>query len=207
MILILAIILLITGLIPFYNWFILEMNIYYDISLPEIANSMFIHRLFGAVFIILILFYMSYHLVSDRNIVSSNPKGDVKSFINSISFTFLLSNRRQIGEGGIYHRSQKILFLLFIYSIGLIIISGLLLYLEEFLTEEAFKYSMDNGFLITHILAVIIIIILVIILIANIVRKWDGVALKCMLITGKVPLWYVKKNHKLWYEELMRQDK
>ena len=38
-------------------------------------------------------------------------------------------------------------------------------------------------------------------------RHHDGTTLKCSFFTGTLPLWYVKKHHKIWYLSLVKQEK
>jgi predicted oxidoreductase len=39
------------------------------------------------------------------------------------------------------------------------------------------------------------------------IRKHDMIALNCAFFTGKLPLWYVKKNNPIWYEHIMSERK
>ncbi len=50
--------------------------------------------------------------------------------------------------------------------------------------------------------AVVLVIFLSMYRILTLIRRHDAVASKCILATGRMPLWYVKKNHFLWYRQL-----
>jgi formate dehydrogenase gamma subunit len=199
---ILVLLLLITGGLPFYNWFTLEMTLY-NAELPELPYSLQMHSIIGVIFVFMTFYYLLTFLKrDDQNIITQEPGIDVRSFYNSFSYIIGLKKRKEVGEGEKYHRSQKILFLLFVYTIGLMIISGIILFILSLTTGELVEPSLDNGIFLTHILTMFIFIILTFFFIGLLLRKLDGVAIKSILVTGKVPLWYIKKNHKQWYFKL-----
>jgi len=53
-----------------------------------------------------------------------------------------------------------------------------------------------------HVCAGVLVIFLSLYRILTLIRRHDAVASKCILATGRMPLWYVKKNHFLWYRQL-----
>jgi hypothetical protein len=57
--------------------------------------------------------------------------------------------------------------------------------------------------LIAHVAAGVLVLLVVIHRIALVVRRHDKVAIRSVLATGSMPKWYVKKNHKVWYEEII----
>ena len=38
------------------------------------------------------------------------------------------------------------------------------------------------------------------------IRRHDKVAIRCIGFTGTMPEWYVKKNHRAWYEEMVGRE-
>ncbi|UCH88598.1 MAG: cytochrome b/b6 domain-containing protein [Thermoplasmata archaeon] len=197
-------ILLITGFIPFFNWVISSLYMY-DFSFTELPNSALWHKIQGISFVILVIIYIGLHSKTSDNIISKDFGSDVRSFNNNLMFNFGLVNRHKESKGDSSLQTQKILLILFIYSIGLLMISGIGIYLNSMLNDGTFNYSWESPIFITHILSAFIFLMLVIIFIASFIRKLDWIAIKSILFTGKVPLWYVKKYHRLWYEKILEE--
>jgi cytochrome b subunit of formate dehydrogenase len=197
--------LIITGGLPFFNWFILEMHIY-NLSVPELAYSSMLHSATGIIFIFTIIFYMFNHLKFNSNIISEKPYRDVKSFYNSLFYLIGITRKKEVSEGDLYLSSQKILFLLYVYSSGLIIMSGLTLLFSSITGTGGELQSFENGIFVTHILSVLMFILLALFQIGSILRNLDKVALKSILVNGKVPMWYMKKYHTLWYSKLLEGE-
>ncbi|UCH88608.1 MAG: cytochrome b/b6 domain-containing protein [Thermoplasmata archaeon] len=205
LLLIIVSLLIITGIIPFLNWFFLELNVY-EVSFSELPYSSELHQILGFIFVVIIIVYFGLYLKTSKNIVSDNPRKDIKSFNHSLIYLIGLSGRRDKYENDVTMGSQKILFILFLYVIGLVIISGLLLSPNaSLISGNELEPSFENGLFVTHILAISLFIILIIIFIGSIIRRLDLVAIKILLIDGKVPLWYIKKNHRLWYDEILSE--
>lgn len=206
MILIIIILLYVTGGMPFYNWFMEQMNVA-EVSISEIPFSLYFHQILGIIFTIVIIYYFSLLLKDkDREVVAESLGTDVRSYGQSVKLMLSFSRRKEVGEGERYLRSQRVLFILFIYTIGLIIMSGFGLAIESIMAGELVEESFENIIFVTHILSMVMFLVLTLIFIGPIIRRFDKVALKSILVNGKVPLWYLKKYHKIWYSEITGKD-
>ncbi len=129
----------------------------------------------------------------DKPIMPKMSYIELKAALYSLMFLVFLAKKQERGSGGKYLKSQKIIYAFTVYVLGLAAITGFL-YFAEILGEQM---------LIAHVAAGVLVLLVVIHRIALVVRRHDKVAIKSVLATGSMPKWYVKKNHKVWYEEIV----
>ncbi|MCK5560824.1 MAG: hypothetical protein KAJ51_09540, partial [Thermoplasmata archaeon] len=110
--------------------------------------------------------------------------------------------KREAQTGGErYNGRQRVVYLALVYTMGLSAISGVSMYI---IATEGFFLTM---FKLTHILANTLIILVFLFHLAINIRHHDSVALKCSFATGKLPVWYIRKNHKIWFIEIQKHEK
>lgn len=202
--------LLLTGLVLMREWAIHEFNIVGAGELPAIFNYLSeFHAYFGAAILALGLVHFLIHIrQKDRPIIPKNIFSDFKASIHTLFYVFHLASRGERGSAGKYKANQKMVYIGTIYAIALsgltalliiiiIVLAPFLGYLPTFI-EEVLK----DIPLLLHITAGVIILCLVLYRVLYLLRTHDAVSVKCILFTGKMPEWYVKKNHFQWYKQV-----
>jgi cytochrome b subunit of formate dehydrogenase len=187
--------LIITGLFLVRDWFVHEFHIYgaeMYVPTPDFASS--IH--FWAALAILIL--GAVHLIAhgpqrEKPILPKRSMYELKQAMYSLMFLVFLTKKQERGSGEKYLKSQRIIYAFTIYVIGLAAITGFLNYID----------LLGEYMLNSHIVAGVLLILVAVHRMALVIRRHDKVALRSVLSTGTMPMWYVRKNHKVWYEEIM----
>ena len=105
-----------------------------------------------------------------------------------------LARREGYGSERFYGR-QRIIYLALIYILGLTILTGLLYYMNILSSDLAMVHVIPAGLSIMVLFFHFLITI----------RKHDTIALNCAFITGKLPRWYARKNHPIWYKKVMTE--
>ncbi len=190
--------LIITGLFLVRDWFVHEFHIHGAenyVPTPDFANSIHLYAALG------ILVVGAIHLIAhggqkEKPILPNNSMNELKAAMYSLMYLVFLTKKQERGSGEKYLKSQRIIYAFTIYVLGLAAITG-------------FLYSMDllgEQMQIAHVIAGVLVILIAVHRMALIIRKRDKMALRSVLATGTMPEWYVKKNHKVWYEEMMGKE-
>jgi cytochrome b561 len=194
--------LLITTLPMFRDVIYHVLGIHGGLLFPTPENYFNNHLFFGFLLIGVSLIQVFIHASNkDKKILMHQPVRDFKAYAHSVFYLFFMSSREQAGGGEKYYGRQRMVYLAMIYGIGLISVSGLYLY---FMGTFGSIGSVLN---LTHVLIAGFIYIVLAYHVALIVRNHDWVAFKCSFFTGKLPLWYIKKKHKIWYREILESEK
>lgn len=193
--------LLITGLPLLRDVLYDFMGIYGGLLFETPVGFEFLHSIFGFILIIVGLMHIAIHL-GDKNkeLLTKNPAKDFKAFFHSLFYLFYLSRREVTSGGERYSGRQRIVYLALVYTIGLAAISGMVLFIFSPTNE------VSSIFTFTHVVAAIFIILILLFHLAINIRHHDITALKCSYISGKLPLWYIKKNHKIWYRKILKHE-
>lgn len=184
-----------TGLFMVRDWFIHEFHIYgaeMIIPTPDFTSDIHLYAAFGLLVVGLI------HLVAhagqkEKPILPKNTMNELKSAMYSLMFLVFLTRKQERGSGGKYKKSQRIIYAFTIYILGLGAITGFLLW-AGILKEQM---------IIVHIIAGTLVLLVGIHRLALVVRNHDKVAIRSIGFTGTMPKWYVKKNHRAWYLEIV----
>ena len=193
---ILVMALMISGLVPFLNDFVEEaLGSRGGYRLPEIGVSQ--HWNFAVLLLVLCLVHLLIHS-KNRDILSRFPKKDLRNSFHAVLYFFLMAKKPERGSGEKYRGNQKITYLAFAFTIGLLTISGFIMHLYPQILHDHF---MEDPIRLTHIFGALMMFIVVLWHFGIAIRKRDWTAMKAIFLTGKLPLWYVRKNHKIWYDE------
>ncbi len=187
--------LMITGLFLVRDWFVHEFHIHGAenyIPTPDFINSFHLYAAFG------LLVIGAIHLIvhggqKEKPILPKNSLVELKAALYSLMYLVFLTKKQERGSGEKYLKSQRIIYAFTVYVLGLAAITG-------FLNRSGL---FGEQILIVHITAGVLVILVGIHRTALIIRKRDKVALRSVLATGTMPEWYVKKNHRAWYEQLV----
>ncbi|MCK5397358.1 MAG: hypothetical protein KAJ33_03830 [Thermoplasmata archaeon] len=128
----------------------------------------------------------------ERPLLSKDTNIEFKAMVHSFLYMVFMASREEAGSAGKYRDNQRMFYLCTIYTIGLMGIT-ILIMLTGYLGELG---------LLMHIIAGLLLVFLVAMKFAYLIRKRDFVAIKCIMMTGKMPEWYVKKFHFRWYRNI-----
>lgn len=129
----------------------------------------------------------------DKELLPKNPAKEIKGVIHSFMYILFLAKRDEMGSHGKYKGHQRLSYIMLVYIIGTIGLSIILMQIE---------YIHEAGFLIHLALGVHLILIVLYRALLHL-RKRDTVHLKAYYLTGKLPEWYVRKYHYLWFRQLV----
>ncbi len=192
---ILVLTLSITGLFLVRDWFVHEFHIHgAEMIVPTPDFALDVHKLTAIGLLILGAIHLVAHAgQKEKPILPKKSFIELKAALYSLMFLVFLAKKQERGSGGKYLKSQKIIYAFTVYVLGLAAITGFL-YLGGILVEYL---------LIAHIVAGVLVLLVVVHRLALVIRRHDKVALRSVLATGTMPKWYVKKNHRVWYEEIV----
>ncbi len=190
--------LIFTGLFLVRDWFIHEFHIYGSenyVPTPVFASDLHLFAAFGIIVVGLI------HLVAhggqkEKPILPKNSMVELKSALYSLMYLVFLTKKQERGSGEKYLKSQRIIYAFTFYVLGLAAITGFLYYAD----------LLGQTMLISHIVAGVLVVLIGVHRTAFIIRKRDKMAVRSILFTGTMPRWYVKKNHRIWYEQIMGRE-
>jgi cytochrome b subunit of formate dehydrogenase len=183
----------ITGLLMWRDWFTHEFHIYgINYVFPSFEGMEDVHMYAGLALLAVGAAHLLMHLGQrDKPILPKNVGVDVAASVQAIFYIFHLSPKPERGAGEKYLRNQRMTYIATIYVIslcGLTAVPLLLDYVNE-MTE------------VMHIIAGLLLVFLAGYRILYLIRTHDRVAIRSIMATGTMPLWYVKKHHFLWYRQ------
>jgi cytochrome b subunit of formate dehydrogenase len=187
-----------TGLLLIRDWFIHEFHIYgAEMYIPTPSFTLTLHGYVAFGLLILGAIHLIVHVGQrEKHILPKHSSVELRHAIYSLMYLVFLTRKQERGSGEKYLRSQRIIYAFTIYVLGLGAITGFLNYTGV----------LGEPMHIAHITAGVLVILVVVHRIALIIRKRDKVALRSVLKTGTMPEWYVKKNHRAWYEDMVGSD-
>ncbi|MGG6432785.1 formate dehydrogenase subunit gamma [Anoxybacillus sp. D401a] len=161
--------------------------------------TLWVHYFFAATLLFFTTYHVVYHVIKKEFDIWPK-KGDVKgSYL--ILKAMLLKQKEPPSEK--YLPEQRIAYLYFVVSIGLVIVTGVIKVIKNIMGVQP-----TNGILFwgaqLHNLATVMVIFGVIMHLAAFIVKENRKLLPGMF-TGYVDEEYVKERHSLWYKELKRE--
>ena len=186
--------LLYTGLLLMRDWFIHEFHIHgVDPLLGTFEGTTEYHQYLGVAVLLVGLVHILLHIgQKEKHILPKNVGEDLGANIHNILYIFHMAPREERGAGEKYRRNQRMTYVALVYVVALSAITALILYLD----------LLGELSIVLHVLAGVLIIFISAYRIAYLIRTHDGVAIKSILATGRMPEWYAKKNHFLWYRSV-----
>lgn len=202
--LLLGIGLVLTAVPSFLNALLLEMHIF-NVSVPTPFDSTSTHKVLGAFLVFISLFHMLYHsLTSDRQILSRSPFRDFKEFLHSLLFMIGLARKDTYLADEKHTSLLKVTYISLVYCGGLSLATGIMLVLDSPAPDG--KY-MENGILLTHVITSIMIFFIVLYHIIITLRKKNWIGMNAIFLNRPVPVWYIKRYHRNWYDDLVHEGK
>lgn len=183
----------ISGLFLMRDWLFSSFGVYGDVYIPTLPGSKTIHLCSGGTLVVISLIHILIHLRSkDRSLLPVNTMRDFKSFLHSGMYLIGLSRKEERGTLGKFNGRQRITYICLAYIMGLAMITGFLYYFEILGASLGLVHIIPGGLTFMVVLFQFLMMI----------RNHDGIRLKATFFTGKLPLWYIRRNKPLWYEEL-----
>ena len=189
----------ISGLFLMRDWLFLNFGVYGDKFIPTPEGIQDIHIWFGYVFAVLGLFHVIIHIFSNKkDILSKQTLLDFKGFLHSGMYLIGFARREEYrNTEGRFTGRQRIIYISLVYILGLTTITGLLYYLN----------FLPSGLSMVHVVPAGLSIMVLLFHFLITLRKHDSIALKATFFARKLPNWYVRKNHPIWYKELISKRK
>lgn len=184
----------VSGLFLFRDWLFGTFGIYGEVIIQSPAEIQNIHTWFGFFLGIAGLIHILIHLyLKNKDILPKQAFKDFKSFLHSGLYLVGFARREDFGVGRFFGR-QKITYTALVYILGLTFFTGFLRYTNLISEDLSFVHVVPGGLsfmvLLFHFLITI--------------RKHDFISLNCAFFSGKLPRWYIKKNHPLWYKDIVK---
>lgn len=171
--------------------------------IPEIADAGLFHQYFAIGLAIFGLVHILMHIrKKEKPIIPKNFSKSWKDVLYSLSYVFFLAKRDERGRSGKYKNIVKMTYLAAIYIIGLAGITGMLSYFGTISTSESIFGILSESTALIHMGTGLIVVLLALFWTGFMIRKMDGVGLRCALLTGTMPIWYVRKNYYNWYKSM-----
>lgn len=193
--------LIITGLgqMPLYGRYLLVQP-FGTKWLTSYEITLWVHYIFAAILIFIVFYHIVYHFMrKEFHIIPK--KGDVKASYEIIKAMIL---RKHEPPSEKYLPEQRLAYAFFAFSIGLVIITGIIKVIKNIPGVQA-----SNGILLwgaqLHNLAMVLIIIGIVMHLGAFLVKANRKMLPGMF-TGFVDKEYVKDRHSLWYKELKKEN-
>ncbi len=182
-----------TGLLLTRDWFIHEFHIHgVDKLVPVFDWVVDYHWYFGVAVLVVGLVHILIHArQKEKHILPRNVGWDLRASIHNILWIFHMVSREERGASHKYKGNQRMTYVATVYVLCLSAITALLVWLD----------LLGELGLLMHVIAGVLVMFMAAYRILHIIRKHDGVAIKSIYATGKVPDWWAKKNHYLWYRK------
>lgn len=186
----------VSGLFLLRDWLFLNFGVYGNKLIPTPIDTQNIHIWFGLLFTTIGLIHISAHIFSKKkDILPKKTLRDFKAFLHSGMYLIGLARREDYESSSIFYGRQRITYLALVYILGLTVLTGLFNYLN----------ILSNDLILVHIIPAGLGIMVLLFQFLITIRKHDITSLKCAFISGKLPRWYVKKNHPIWYKKIMAE--
>lgn len=184
--------LVVSGLFLIRDWFFLNFGIFGAKFIETPEGTQNIHIWFGFALAFLGLFHLAIHIFSKKkDILPKQTLRDFKGFLHSVIYLLGLARREEYGSER-FNGRQKIVYIALVYILGLTIFTGLLYYSD----------ILSKGISLIHIIPAGLSILVLVFQFLITIRKHDIIALNSAFISGKLPIWYIRKNHPIWYKRL-----
>jgi len=176
------------------DWFFHHFKIYGVIEFVHAPSWLpTLHGWMGLVVLVLGLLHILMHVSQrEKKMLTTSTVADIRATLHTLLFLFWMASREERGDQGKYRGNQRVAYIATIYTLGLSGLTGLFVWLG---------WLGEIG-VILHVIAGALVGLLAAYRVAYLVRKRDGTAAKCVLATGTMPEWYVRKNHPRWYREV-----
>jgi len=178
------------------DWLYATFGVYGKVYIPTPFGHdvmVYIHIAAGFAFIVLGLEHLIRYLrAKEKPLYPYKTGKDFGDFLHSGLYLLFMAQREVNGRQGKYNGRQRITYLAFVYIAGLACVTGLLYLFGVLPHSLGFVHVLPGGLAFMVVLFQFLMIL----------KNHDVVSAKAMFVSGKFPVWYIRKNKPLWYEEL-----
>jgi cytochrome b561 len=185
-----------SGILLMRDWFLRTFNIFGgDLWFPTFDGAMELHVISGIAILILGLVHIILHLKQkDKPILPKNVASEFQATFEAAMWATWISRQKDRGSSDKWKADQRLTYLATFYTLGLSAITAV------------FIFTIGEAGSAVHVVSGTLVALLSAFRILYLIRTWDGIALKCILSTGTMPLWYIEKYHYNWYLQLKGAD-
>ena len=197
--------LIFTGAITLINKIIDYINLF-ELTIPQVPYRESLHVIFGFFLLFGALFVIFTRTIDLKEIMFGKFIRSFGGFFRSILYIIGFDKRLESGDIKKFYAYQRMSFVLIGFALWILILSGIVLFINAS-PDSSINQTFIGSVRMLHMIGALLIILLMLYHIVIIIRRFDRLAVRCMFIDGKLPLWYVKKNHHLWYQELLEMER
>jgi hypothetical protein len=147
----------------------------------------------GLLLLVLGLVHVLLHIGQEEKPILPRDLGeDFRATVHTIRYVVFLSNWDEKGSAHKYKGNQRMSYIATFYTIALAGITGAFVHLG----------TLGELGVVLHVVSGILVLSLSAYRIAYLLRKREWIAWRSILVSGKMPEWFVMRNHPKWYEEL-----
>lgn len=181
-----------TGILLMRDWFLVTFNIFGgDLWFPTFDGAVELHVASGVTIGLLGLIHVMLHIKQkDKPILPRNVASEFKATFETAMWVTFISRQKEGASSDKYQANQRLSYLAIFYTLALSTVSAV------------FIFTFGETGSAVHVVAGTLVGLLAAFRILYLVRAWDRIALRCILSTGTMPIWYIKENHYNWYLQL-----
>jgi cytochrome b561 len=185
-----------TGLLLMRDWFFRSFSIFGgDLLFPTFDGALELHVASGLGICILGLIHVMLHVKQkDKPMLPRNVAAEFKATFETAMWVTFISRQREGGSSDKYQANQRMSYLAIFYTLSLSAVTAV------------FIFTFGETGSAVHVVAGTLVGLLAMFRILYLIRTWDRIALRSILSTGTMPLWYIKENHYNWYLRLKGID-
>jgi cytochrome b subunit of formate dehydrogenase len=181
-----------TGILLMRDWFLVTFNIFGgDLWFPTFDMAREIHVASGVSIAILGLIHILLHIKQkEKHILPKNVSKEFKATLDTALWVSFISRHREGRSSDKYQANQRMSYIAIFYTLALSTVTAV------------FIYAFGETGSAVHVVAGTLVGFLAAFRIMYLIRTWDRVAMRAIMTTGTMPLWYIKKHHFNWYQQL-----
>ena len=182
----------VTGLLLARDWFLETFNIFGgDLVFGTPDSALTVHIGSAIALVIVGIVHIMMHLgQKEKHILPKNLTEEFKDTMDTAMYVTWISRQKEGRSSYKFKANQRMSYLATFYTLSLAAVTAL------------FISTMGDAGSAVHVVAGALVGFLSIFRILYLLREWDPIAMRCILKTGKMPLWYIKEHHFLWYVQL-----
>ena len=181
-----------TGILLMRDWFLVTFNIFGgDLWFPTFDGAVGLHVASGVTICVLGLVHIMLHFrQKEKPMLPRNVASEFKATFETAMWVTFISRQKQGGSSDKYQENQRMSYMAIFYTLSLSVVSAV------------FIYTFGETGSAVHVVSGTLVGLLAAFRILYLIRTWDRIALRCILSTGTMPLWYIEENHYNWYLQL-----
>lgn len=181
-----------TGALLARDWFLETFNIFGgDLLIGTPDSALAVHVGSGIALAILGIVHIMMHFrQKEKHMLPKNVTEEFKETLDTAMYVTFISRQKEGRSSDKFKANQRMSYLATYYTLALAAVTAV------------FIGTIGEAGSAVHVVAGALVAFLAIFRILYLIREWDPITMKCIFKTGKMPLWYIKEHHYLWYIQL-----